>query len=73
MSLPQQEAVRRERHGLLPDTLERFTATTITDRTALDRELTLAVRDGFAIGYGEHDDGPAEVRPWTKLPERGRL
>lgn len=42
-----------ERAGALPRSLERFTDSTITDRTALDAELDHARRQGYAECAGE--------------------
>jgi DNA-binding IclR family transcriptional regulator len=44
-----------ERTAVLPATLERFTAHTIVDRPALDRELERVRRDGYASCLGEYD------------------
>jgi DNA-binding IclR family transcriptional regulator len=45
-----------ERDGLLGDSLERFTKTTVTDRRELERELDAARRDGYAVSVGELED-----------------
>ena len=45
-----------ERDALLPARLERFTATTITSREALDAELAAVHAHGYAITDGEHDE-----------------
>jgi DNA-binding IclR family transcriptional regulator len=42
-----------ERDAALPAKLERFTPTTVTDRTALDRELDQVVREGWATSVGD--------------------
>ena len=45
-----------ERDAVLPSALERFTATTITERERLDQELEAVSRNVFAICRGEHDE-----------------
>ncbi len=45
-----------EREAVLPVTLERFTATTIASRDALERELAVVRKRGYAITDGEHDE-----------------
>ena len=45
-----------ELDAVLPTDLERFTATTIVDRLALDRQLAEIRKQGFALGIGEHDE-----------------
>lgn len=48
---------RTERDAVLaPGQLERFTATTIVDRAALERQLAEIRTQGFALGIGEHDE-----------------
>ena len=45
-----------ERASLLPPRLERFTATTITDRATLREDLALTRERGYATCHGEFDD-----------------
>jgi DNA-binding IclR family transcriptional regulator len=45
-----------ERLVVLPDRLERFTKTTVTDRRALTAELEAARRDGYATCVGELEE-----------------
>jgi DNA-binding IclR family transcriptional regulator len=45
-----------ERDAVLPAALERFTATTITDRDRLERELERVRSSGFATCSGEYED-----------------
>jgi len=45
-----------ERDGLLGERLEGFTATTVTDRAVLERELAAAREDGYAVCVGELED-----------------
>src|SRR3954471_7189634 len=45
-----------ERDVVLPPQLERYTATTVTDRHALDRELDEARRLGWAACLGEYEE-----------------
>ena len=45
-----------ERLAVLPDRLERFTATTVTDRRALAAELEAVRRDGYATCVGELEE-----------------
>jgi len=45
-----------ERRAVLPDRLERFTATTITDRRRLAAELDAVRRDGYAVCVGELEE-----------------
>jgi DNA-binding IclR family transcriptional regulator len=45
-----------ERDGLLGRRLERFTATTVTSRAALEAELAAARRDGYAVCVGELEE-----------------
>jgi DNA-binding IclR family transcriptional regulator len=45
-----------ERDGLLGERLEGFTATTVTDRAVLEKELAAAREDGYAVCVGELED-----------------
>src|SRR5258707_15413107 len=45
-----------ERHTALPARLERYTATTVTDRKALEAELAEVRRVGFATCVGELEE-----------------
>jgi DNA-binding IclR family transcriptional regulator len=45
-----------EQEAVLPRRLERYTATTVTDRRRLGEELSAARRDGFAICVGELEE-----------------
>jgi DNA-binding IclR family transcriptional regulator len=47
---------QEERHAVLPRRLERYTATTVTDRRKLGEELAAARRDGFAVCVGELEE-----------------
>jgi DNA-binding IclR family transcriptional regulator len=47
---------RAERDGLLGERLEGFTATTRTDRAALETELAAARQDGYAVCNGELEE-----------------
>src|SRR4051794_23849369 len=47
----------RERAALLPSRLERYTASTITDRRRLDEELAAVRSTGYALSTGELEDG----------------
>jgi DNA-binding IclR family transcriptional regulator len=46
-----------ERAALLPQRLERYTGSTITDRRRLDEELACVRRAGHALSVGELEDG----------------
>ena len=45
-----------ERAALLPDSLQRFTPTTITDPAELERQLANIRRDGIALAVGELEE-----------------
>jgi DNA-binding IclR family transcriptional regulator len=45
-----------EREAVLPRRLERYTATTVTDRRGLGEELAAARRDGYAVCVGELEE-----------------
>jgi DNA-binding IclR family transcriptional regulator len=45
-----------ERDGLLGERLEGFTATTVTDRAMLEKELAAAREDGYAVCVGELEE-----------------
>jgi DNA-binding IclR family transcriptional regulator len=47
---------QEERDAVLPRRLERYTATTVTDRRKLGEELAAARRDGFAVCVGELEE-----------------
>jgi DNA-binding IclR family transcriptional regulator len=47
---------QEERDAVLPRRLERYTATTVTDRRKLGEELAAVRRDGFAICFGELEE-----------------
>ena len=47
---------QEERDAVLPRRLERYTATTVTDRRKLGEELVAARRDGFAVCVGELEE-----------------
>jgi DNA-binding IclR family transcriptional regulator len=46
----------REREAVLPQRLERFTPTTVTERAAFTRELDQVARDGWAVSFGELEE-----------------
>jgi DNA-binding IclR family transcriptional regulator len=47
---------KEERRVLLQDRLERFTATTVTDRRRLEQELEQVRRDGYSVCVGELEE-----------------
>ncbi|MCC6849862.1 MAG: IclR family transcriptional regulator [Deltaproteobacteria bacterium] len=57
-------ATEEEQKTRLPETLKRFTAKTVTERSALLQQLKAAVENGYTVDAGEHvDDVRAVAAP----------